>query len=166
MLTREQTIIARNTNLSENFTLLELIDSDGHPELVDWPNDDVIKALELLAQDILQPIRTHWGTLRVNSGYRGPRLNKAVGGEKNSIHLVEHNTVIIGAAADVVPMKANIIDVYEWAFDNIPALKTAILYRLPNVTNTPFIHVDNRRTRPQRQQLEKFGPGDYRFYTK
>ena len=54
-----------------------------------------------LAEDVLEPLRSMVGPLRVNSWYRGIALNKAVGGEASSAHLG-------GRAADVVPMGADI----------------------------------------------------------
>lgn len=53
---------------------------------------DSIKAL---VEDVLQPLRTAWGKpLVINSGYRCPELNRAVGGVPDSQH-------VKGEAADV-----------------------------------------------------------------
>ena len=53
---------------------------------------DSIKALVL---NVLQPLRDTWGkSLKINSGYRCPELNKVVGGVSNSQHTK-------GEAADV-----------------------------------------------------------------
>ena len=53
---------------------------------------DSIKAL---VDDVLQPLRTAWGkSLVINSGYRCPVLNAAVGGVRDSQH-------VKGEAADV-----------------------------------------------------------------
>lgn len=50
----------------------------------DWDVRDNIKAL---VEDILQPLRDAWGgPLFINSGYRCPELNKAVGGVATSQH--------------------------------------------------------------------------------
>ena len=49
-----------------------------------------------LAEEVLEPARVIVGPLRVNSWYRSPAVNKAVGGEAKSAHLE-------GRAADVVP---------------------------------------------------------------
>ena len=51
----------------------------------DWDVRDNIKAL---VEDILQPLRDAWGgPLFINSGYRCPELNKAVGGVATSQHV-------------------------------------------------------------------------------
>lgn len=166
MLTKEQIEKAKAWKLSENFSLFELIKSDTYPELVQWPSSEVISELEYLAKNVLQPIRDKWGPIRVNSGFRNPALNKRVGGVSNSVHQIEYRTTILGAATDIVPVTADIIDVFEWAFHHVGALKTIIIYRKKTVCKSPFIHIDTRKSRPQKVQLEKFGPNDYRPYSK
>lgn len=59
------------------------------------PPASVVSALTALVDDVLDPLRDAWGgPIRVNSGYRCPVLNKAVGGTPNSQHLR-------GEAADI-----------------------------------------------------------------
>lgn len=87
------------TKLSTNFTLEELIEAGsarrlGFDEQFD-PSQEVIVNLTKLCCKVLQPLRDAIGhPLRVTSGYRCERLNKAVGGSKTS----EHKE---GKAADV-----------------------------------------------------------------
>lgn len=51
--------------------------------------------LEALVEKVLDPLREKWGApIRVTSGYRCERLNRAVGGAKNSQHR-------LGQAADL-----------------------------------------------------------------
>lgn len=59
------------------------------------PNSEIVKNLELLIDNILDPLRERYGKpITVNSGYRCPELNKAVGGSKTSHHMK-------GLAADI-----------------------------------------------------------------
>lgn len=59
---------------------------------------DNIKAL---VDTVIQPLRDAWGKpLAINSGYRCPEVNKAVGGVPNSQHAK-------GEAADVCPFGRN-----------------------------------------------------------
>jgi len=76
----------RSYKVSRNFTLGELASKDGanivllHPALI----------------IALQTIRDHVGKpIRVNSAFRSPAHNKAIGGASNSLHT-------LGLAADVV----------------------------------------------------------------
>lgn len=51
-------------------------------------NREVFTNLRTLVETTLDPLREIWGKpIRVNSGYRCPALNKAVGGAANSSHL-------------------------------------------------------------------------------
>ena len=84
--------------LSKNFDWKEFTKSDTasrlhiNNEIVDWDVRDNIKAL---VDHILQPLRTAWGgPLFINSGFRCPELNEAVGGVPTSQH-------VKGQAADV-----------------------------------------------------------------
>jgi uncharacterized protein YcbK (DUF882 family) len=77
------------TQLSKNFTLRELIKSDTATRkgINNAPPQSVIDNLKYLCENLLQPIRDMVGIVTINSGYRSPALNKAVGGAKNSQHL-------------------------------------------------------------------------------
>lgn len=59
------------------------------------PTPSVKKNLEKLINEVLDPLREAWGApIIVTSGYRSPKLNKAVGGSKTSQH-------VLGQAADI-----------------------------------------------------------------
>ena len=86
------------SRISKNFKWSEFTKSDTatrfhiQNEIVDWDVRDNIIAL---VWEVLQPLRDSWGgPLFINSGYRCPELNKAVGGAENSMHLY-------GQAADL-----------------------------------------------------------------
>lgn len=76
--------------LSKNFTLEEFIRSNTADRMgIDnVPKDEeVIKNLRNLCLEVLQPLRDYVGApVHINSGYRCPELNEAVGGVKNSQH--------------------------------------------------------------------------------
>ena len=51
------------------------------------PPASAVKAMTALVDNVLDPLRQAWGgPIRVNSGYRCPELNKAVGGTPTSQH--------------------------------------------------------------------------------
>ena len=59
------------------------------------PTPEVVGNLTALVESVLDPLRERYGRpIIVNSGYRCPRLNKAVGGAKTSQH-------VTGEAADI-----------------------------------------------------------------
>lgn len=85
--------------LSKNFTLSELIEAGSARRLgLDEqfnPDQKIIDALRALCVNVLQPLRDAVGKpIRINSGYRSPKVNEAVGGSKTSDHM-------FGRAADI-----------------------------------------------------------------
>ncbi len=98
-------------------------------------------AVKELVATVLQPLRDKVGhPLRINSGYRCPELNRAVGGAPTSQH-------VKGEAADVA------------AAD--PYLLAKVVRDTPEIWNEvdqmilypEFIHLSHRRGGPQRRQL-------------
>jgi len=75
-------------NLSRNFSLLELTKSDTaiRLDIDNNPNADQIEKLKALCENILQPVRDHFGRVKVTSGYRSPELCAAIGSSVNSQH--------------------------------------------------------------------------------
>jgi hypothetical protein len=59
------------------------------------PTEEHLDNMKLLASKIFEPLRS-WvgGPIRINSFYRGPELNKAIGGSTKSQHM-------IGQAVDI-----------------------------------------------------------------
>ena len=72
--------------LTRNFSLSELIKSDTAIRLgIDNnPNADQIEKLKALCENILRPVRDHFGRVKVTSGYRSPELCAAIGSSVNS----------------------------------------------------------------------------------
>lgn len=127
--------------LSRNFDWKEFTKSDTAArlhiinEITDWDVRDNIKAL---VENLLQPLRDVWGgPLFINSGYRCPELNKAVGGVPTSQHAK-------GQAADV-----GVTDPYALA-------KLAKKMRLPYdqlILYPSFCHISYRKDGENRGQI-------------
>ena len=51
------------------------------------PMDDHLRFMEIIAEEVFEPLRT-WvgGPIKINSFYRSPKLNKAIGGSATSQH--------------------------------------------------------------------------------
>ena len=78
------------SKISKNFTWEEFVASDTAKkhgiinQITDWDVRDNIIAL---VENVLQPLRDAYGKpITINSGYRCPALNKAVGGVATSQH--------------------------------------------------------------------------------
>ena len=51
------------------------------------PNKQQLRSMELLADEIFEPLRTYAnGPIKINSFFRSPELNKAIGGSTKSQH--------------------------------------------------------------------------------
>ena len=131
-----------------HFTLLELTRSDTARRLgiYNTPPASAVKALNDLVDHVLDPLRDAWGgPIKVNSGYRCPVLNKAVGGTPGSQHLR-------GEAADITVGSRS---------GNRRLLALSKRLDLPvdqciDEKNCRWIHVSHRADRNRRQYL-KFG---------
>ena len=86
------------TKLSEHFTLEELTFSSTaqRKQIDNEPPAEVLENMKRLAAG-LEEVRAALGNkpMRINSGYRSPKLNRAVGGARLSAHMA-------GYAADFV----------------------------------------------------------------
>ena len=56
-------------------------------DLDNTPNDEQLANMELVADEVFEPLRT-WvgGPIKINSFFRSPKLNKAIGGSSKSQH--------------------------------------------------------------------------------
>lgn len=96
---------------SNHFTFAELTYSENHQELVSQNRKDAVRyklAGERLSR-LLESIRDILGSrpIKINSGFRNPALNKAVGSKaKNSAHLRFE-------AADIKPSHMTIQEAFE-----------------------------------------------------
>lgn len=78
------------TQLSKNFTLEEVCKSSTAKKngIKNIPNKTEQDSLIALAENVLQPLRDHFDEpIKIGSGYRCEKLNKAVGGVSNSQHM-------------------------------------------------------------------------------
>lgn len=78
------------TMLTKHFSLEELTASATAKRLniCNAPDAEGIDSLKRLCETVLEPVRVRYGKpIIVTSGYRSEKLNKAVGGAKNSDHL-------------------------------------------------------------------------------
>lgn len=132
-----------NEKLSDNFDLEEFTRSDKAKELgiTNEPGEKELAALRVLVSRTIQPLRDKLGLpIHVNSGYRCPELNKAVGGVPTSQHQK-------GEAADLsIDGKAS--DILEALENNNIPFDQAILYRKQN-----FLHVSLKLDGVQRSNV-------------
>lgn len=123
--------------LTENFSLAEMIKSETalRQDLDNTPGDVEIANLKVLAENVLQKVRDHYGKgVKVNSGFRHPNVNAAVGGSRTSDHCK-------GQAADIeIPGVAN-ADLAGWIRDNLKFTQLILEFYTPGVPDSGWVHV-------------------------
>mgnify|MGYP003128988070 FL=1 len=102
-------------------------------------NNDPTKAhltnMELLAEKVFEPLRKHVnGPIKINSFYRGPELNKAIGGSANSQHCKGQAIDI----DDVYGYMSN-AEMYEYIKNNLSF--DQMIWEFGNSDNPDWVHV-------------------------
>ena len=136
-------------NLSANFTLKELTKSDTATRLGldNTPDEETIENLKLLCEKVLQPVREHFGqSVTVNSGYRSPESNAAVGGSKTSDHCK-------GQAADIEINGVANPDLAQWIMDNLEYTQLILEFYTQGQPNSGWVHVSYDPNNLKKQEL-------------
>jgi zinc D-Ala-D-Ala carboxypeptidase len=136
-------------NLSANFTLKELTRSDTATRLGldNNPNNEALENLKLLCEKVLQPVRDHFGkSVTVNSGYRSPESNSAVGGSKTSDHCK-------GMAADIEIVGIANADLAQWIMDNLDYTQLILEFYTQGIPDSGWVHVSYNPNTLKKQEL-------------
>ena len=126
--------------ITKHFTLTELTTTSTG--ITNEPNRQEVGAIISLCGKVLQPARNlYGGAIQVNSGYRSQAVNKAVGGVRNSQH-------ILGEAADItVNNREENKRLFEIIRDNLS------FDQLINERNFSWIHVSYKSEEENRKQV-------------
>lgn len=127
-------------NLTDHFTDAELGVAGCDAQLVE--------NARYLCTEILEPIRAHFGPVRVHDGYRDTGHNARVGGKPDSFHLFEWGR----AAADVDAPHVGLADLFDWLRleSKLPFDKVILESNSQGVAAAIHIQVD--RLNPPRRQ--------------
>jgi hypothetical protein len=123
-------------NLSANFTLKELTRSDtaDRLDIDNTPNEEQIESLRLLCENILQPVRDHFGKpVKINSGFRCPALNQATGGSATSDHCK-------GQACDFEIDGVSNPDLAQWIADNLKYTQLILEFYTQGQPSSGWVH--------------------------
>jgi len=124
-------------NLSANFTLKELTRSDtaDRLDIDNQPNEEQIESLRLLCENILQPVRDHFGKpVKISSGFRCSALNQATGGSSNSDHCK-------GQAADIEIDGLPNPELAQWIMDNLDYTQLILEFYTQGQPNSGWVHI-------------------------
>jgi hypothetical protein len=136
-------------NLSANFTLKELTKSDTATRLGldNTPDEQALENLKTLCEMVLQPVREHFGkSVTVNSGFRSPESNAAVGGSKTSDHCK-------GQACDIEIAGVANADLAQWIMDNLEYTQLILEFYTPGIPDSGWVHVSYDPNNLKKQEL-------------
>ena len=122
--------------LSENFTLDELTKSQEALRLnIDnTPNEEHIKNLKILCENILQPVRDFYGMpVSVSSGFRSATLCEVIGSSSKSQHTK-------GQAADFEVFGVANKELADWITNNLEYDQCILEFWNENNPNSGWVH--------------------------
>ncbi len=145
-LTRIQNNNYADMRLTEHFQLREFTRSATAMDMgIDnTPPREAVAMLKALCENVLEPLRRRFGVIRITSGYRCERLNRAVGGVPHSQHLYgEAADIQLGSREEGLRM-INYLQQQNICFDQA-------LLEHNRQTGSRWLHVSYRPLRSRRQ---------------
>jgi hypothetical protein len=135
--------------LSEHFNLKEFTKSETaiRKRIDNTPSPQHASNLKLVCEKILEPVRKHFGKpVRINSGYRGPALNAAVGGSSKSQHC---NGEAVDFEIDGLPNP----ELAKWVSENCDFDQIILEFYDPKEgPNSGWVHASIKRDGSNRKQ--------------
>jgi hypothetical protein len=111
------------------------------------PDEQALENLKTLCEMVLQPVREHYGkSVTVNSAYRSPESNAAVGGSKTSDHCK-------GMAADIEIVGVANADLAQWIMDNLEYTQLILEFYTPGIPDSGWVHVSYDPNNLKKQEL-------------
>ena len=138
--------------LSDHFTLSELTKSSTAERrgIDNEPGPSEIENLILVCDQILEPVREHYGIpFAPNSGFRGLELNRAIGSSDGSQH-------VKGEAVDFeVPGIAN-KDVALWVMENCEFDQLILEFYKEGIPDSGWVHCSYTIDKENRKSARVF----------
>ena len=134
--------------LTEHFTLAEMTVSPTAKRLglSNQPTAEHIENMRYCCEKILEPVRAHFGKpVKINSSYRSPLVNKAVGGSKTSQH-------VNGQAIDFEIMGVDNKAVADWIGDNLEFDQVILEFYTAGDKNSGWVHASIKKGGGNRMQ--------------
>ena len=110
------------------------------------PEGDHLDAAVALFENVVQPVRDHFGTTVINSGYRSPDLNAAVGGSSKSQHCK-------GEAADIECPGTPNAELAQWIVDNLDFDQCILEFYTPGIPDSGWVHVSYKADGSNRKSI-------------
>ena len=135
--------------LSKNFVLSEITRSNTarRKGISNEPDKEHLANLQTIITELIQPMRDAIGPIRISSGYRSPKLNRAIGGSSRSQHCK-------GEALDLQFWKDGEMNnkvIYDWVLDSGLEFDQMI-----NEFDFAWIHISFSSGKNRKQVLEAY----------
>ena len=135
--------------LSKNFVLSEITLSNTarRKGISNEPEKKHLANLQTIITELIQPMRDAIGPIRISSGYRSPKLNRAIGGSSRSQHCK-------GEALDLQFWKDGEMNnqvIYDWVLDSGLEFDQMI-----NEFDFAWIHISFSSGKNRKQVLEAY----------
>ena len=109
-------------------------------------NTELQAAIDL-CENILEPCRVHFGKpITISSGYRSPKLNRAIGGARGSQHSK-------GEAADIELVGGNNWHLLQYIHDSLPYDQLIAERMVKDDPSAGWVHVSFRKGNNREQAL-------------
>lgn len=133
--------------LTENFKLEEMTVSPTAKKLglSNTPTAEHIENMRYCCEKILEPVRAKFGPVTINSSYRAPAVNKAVGGSKTSQH-------VNGQAIDFEVKGVDNKAVADWIADNLEFDQVILEFYAAGDKNSGWVHASIKKEGGNRKQ--------------
>lgn len=135
------------TQLTEHFTLEEMTVSPTAKRLglSNTPTPEHIENMRYCCEMILEKVRAKFGPVTINSSYRSPRVNQAVGGSKTSQH-------VNGQAIDFEVKGVDNKVVADWVADNLEFDQVILEFYTKGDKNSGWVHASIKKEGGNRHQ--------------
>jgi|LakMenEpi03Aug12_release.lakeMendotaPanAssembly.Ray.scaffolds.fasta_scaffold17374_6 putative chitinase len=135
------------TKLTEHFALEEMTVSPTAKRLgiPNTPTAEHIENMRYCCEKILEPVRAKFGPVTINSSYRAPLVNKAVGGSKTSQH-------VNGQAIDFEVKGVDNKKVADWVADNLEFDQVILEFYAAGDKNSGWVHASIKKEGGNRKQ--------------
>ena len=135
------------TQLTEHFTLEEMTVSPTAKRLglSNTPTPEHIENMRYCCEMILEKVRAKFGPVTINSSYRSPRVNQAVGGSKTSQH-------VNGQAIDFEVKGVDNKTVADWVADNLEFDQVILEFYTKGDKNSGWVQASIKKEGGNRRQ--------------
>jgi len=113
------------------------------------PDAYQLQNMQTLAENVFEPIREHFGVpIAINSFFRSPKLNKAIGGAAGSQHTQ-------GRAIDIDDTLGGVSNkqMFEWIKENLDF--DQLIWEFGNDSNPDWVHVSYVSSTENRKRVLK-----------